>query len=61
MIEFLNKRLSLKFPVHLEDIDLEIESLAKEEPCRHHFEWAARKLKRNWGVPIKSRWLSLTD
>jgi hypothetical protein len=46
-------------PLPLEYIDERLIELGKSKEHGPHFRWAIEMMKKNWGLPIDSRWLRL--
>ncbi|MGH9874725.1 MAG: hypothetical protein ACRD9S_19905 [Pyrinomonadaceae bacterium] len=63
-IELLTTYLSEKCPTKpspsLDDIDEDIVALSKSKEHQYDFKWAVGMMKKNWGLPIDSRWLKET-
>jgi len=63
-LEMLFAFLSDEFPAEtmasLDEIDQSIVTLSNSKEHGRHFAWARRKMRQNWGLPIRSKWLRET-
>jgi hypothetical protein len=56
--DFLRQLYGIDLQLSVEQVDNMIESTAKTKQNKWAFESAIRLMRRNWGLPIKSKWLS---
>jgi hypothetical protein len=56
-IAFYQERLARKISVDLTDADRQILCGARMQKNRQSYETAIRQMKKNWGLPINSKWL----
>ena len=61
MLSFLSEYCSYNVtaPLPIEYIDERLVELAKSKEHKRHFRWAIDMMKKNWGLPIDSKWLRL--
>jgi hypothetical protein len=58
LLVFLTEFCSYDRTVNIGDIDERINSISQTKENKHTFEEARNLMKKNWGLPIKSKWLS---
>jgi hypothetical protein len=57
LLDFLRDGLGHEFSVSLNDIDEDLLHLSTTTLHRGRFRESARLMKRNWGLPIRSKWI----
>jgi hypothetical protein len=57
LLHFLNECCSRQLSIPLDDVDEAILHLANSKENKRDFKLVVNQIKKNWGLPIESKWL----